>query len=50
VMAPAERGAICENTEESRSMMRPGFDASWSVTVQLVEAPVAAFVTDTVVP
>jgi hypothetical protein len=47
---PAESGAIAEKTEVSRSMIRPGFEASRSVTTQVTEAPVATLRTTTVVP
>ena len=48
--APAESGAMAWNTEVSRSMTRPGFDASRSVTRQEAVAPVATLRTTTVVP
>ena len=48
--APADSGAICENTDVSRSMIRPGLFASRSVTTHDVVAPVAGLRTKTVVP
>ena len=48
--APAESGAMAENTEVSRSMIRPGFAASRSVTTHEAVAPVATLRTITLVP